>query len=614
MKLQKVFLCNLIFHLFALTAQNFGQIIPLVPKWAKEAVWYQIFPERFANADKLNDPQIDDLKGSWPYFQNEGWKIHPWTSDWYKLQPWEKVNEKDFYWNAGNRRYGGDIQGVIDKLDYLKELGITAIYFNPLFESPSLHKYDAAMYHHIDNNFGPNPKKDKEIWAEENPADPSTWKWTTADKLFLKLIDECHKRGIKIIIDGVFNHTGTTFWAFQDIVKNQQNSKYKDWFTIKSWDDPNTTENEFDYAGWLGVKDLPEIREDETGIVSGPREHIHANVKRWMDPNGDGDPSDGIDGWRLDVAEMVNHNFWKVFRSWVKEINPNAYIVGEIWWDDWQNYKMMNAAPWLQGDQFDAVMNYRFTRALKNFVVNKKEPIGPRGFVDSLTTLFKDYGKVNYYALMNLLGSHDTERLASMIVNPDIWYDHAANPAQNKDFDVRKPNDEEMKKQKLMVAMQFTLPGVPHIYYGDEVGMWGGDDPDCRKPMVWKELKYDSETSHPFGNLRANDEVVYDEDLFRFYQKIISIRKENKALSLGDIQFFLLDETKKILAYKRELNGKKIFVIVNNNFLSNKVCFEKEKFLSGKKSFIDLMSGYKVMMNQNKFVLQLEPYQVMILK
>ena len=159
------------------------------------------------------------------------------------------------------------------------------------------------MYHHIDNNFGPNPKEDEKILASENPADPKTWKWTTADKLFLTLIKEVHRRGMKIILDGVFNHVGTSFWAFQDVVKNQQKSAFKDWFKIKSWDNPNTPQNEFEYEGWNGIKDLPEIKKDSVyGLEKDFGEHIHSIVKRWMDPNGDGNPSDGIDGWRLDVC------------------------------------------------------------------------------------------------------------------------------------------------------------------------------------------------------------------------------------------------------------------------------------------------------------------------
>ena len=190
-----------------------------VPEWAKKVVWYQIFPERFSNGDKTNDPAAIDMKGAWPYSIPSDWQIHPWTSDWYKLQSWEAETGHDFYWNAGVRRFGGDLQGVINKLDYIRDLGITAIYLNPIFESPSLHKYDASMFHHIDNNFGPNPELDREIWELEDPGDPSTWKWTSADSLFLELIEECHDRNIKIIIDGVFNHVGTTFWAFRMYLK-----------------------------------------------------------------------------------------------------------------------------------------------------------------------------------------------------------------------------------------------------------------------------------------------------------------------------------------------------------------------------------------------------------
>jgi len=585
-----------------------------VPAWAKEAIWYQIFPERFNNGDKSNDPKTEDLKGAWPYFVPEGWQIHPWTSDWYKLQPWEVKTGKDFYWNAGVRRYGGDIQGILDKLDYLKNLGITAIYLNPIFESPSLHKYDASTYHHVDYNFGPDPKADKEIVAKEDPGNPSTWPWTSADKLFLKLVSECHNRGMKIILDGVFNHTGTTFWAFRDIIKNQQTSKYKDWYTITSWDD-STTGKKFAYKGWNGVKDLPEVRKEvEFGLVAGPREYIHSILKRWMDPDNDGDLSKGIDGWRLDVAEMINHNFWKLFRKWVKEINPSAYIVGEIWWDDWKNYKMMNASPWLKGDEFDAVMNYRFARALKNFVINKTDKAGPKGLIDSLNTLYRQYPEENIYVMMNLLDSHDVERVASMIVNPDIWYDHEGCPEQNKNFDVRKPTDEERLIQKLIVGLQFTLPGAPQIYYGDEAGMWGGDDPDCRKPMVWEELKYETETTHPFGISRPSDEVKFDEKLFNWYRKMASIRKENKSLSLGDIKFYNLNEAKSILAYKRSFGKESVLIVVNNNPDASELNLKQEIAGKDKPFLVNLVNNGAIKMSKDNYKIILEPYQIMILK
>ena len=171
-----------------------------MPEWSKKAVWYQIFPERFNNGDKTNDPTVKDVLNIYPFIEPENWDIIPWTSDWFKRQPYEKKLNYEFHQINGLRRYGGDLQGVIEKLDYLEELGINAIYFNPIFEASSHHKYDASLYRHIDNNFGDDPDGDEKIWASENPLDPVTWKWSAADKLFLKLLEEAHKREIKIII------------------------------------------------------------------------------------------------------------------------------------------------------------------------------------------------------------------------------------------------------------------------------------------------------------------------------------------------------------------------------------------------------------------------------
>ena len=595
--------------------QHSDKNIPRVPEWAKTAVWYQIFPERFANGDKSNDPTPHDMEGAWPYSVPDGWQITPWTSDWFKLQPWEKADGHDFYWNNGTRRYGGDLQGVIDHLNYLKELGITAIYFNPLFESPSHHKYDASMYHHIDNNFGPNPKEDEKIWATENPGDPKTWKWTSADSLFLKMIKKCHQIGIKVIIDGVFNHVGTTFWAFKDVVKNQQASLYKDWFRIVKWDDPNTPQNEFQYIGWNGVKDLPEIKRDpKLGLVKSFGEHVHSIVKRWMDPNGDGDPSDGIDGWRLDVAEKVPIKFWQSFRCWVKEENPNAYITGEIWWEDWQKNIIFNASPWLQGDTFDGIMNYKFARAVNTFIADQKDKISPEVFADSISVLAKDYDKGNLYALQNLLDSHDVDRIASQIVNPDRWYDHAASAKDNKNYDERKPNKTEIMKQKLAVAIQMTMPGAPMIYYGDEAGMWGGDDPDCRKPMVWKGMNYENESVDPLGRQRPSDPVKFNADLFNWYKKLISLREDNKALSLGDLNFFLIDNPNKILGYSRTLTDKTFYIIVNNKSESTDLNIDLSKDSIRQKQLTDLISGKKINISNNKYKLTIPGYGVAILQ
>ncbi len=602
---------------FALTIFLFASIRIVAqhrtPDWAKEAVWYQIFPERFSNGDKNNDPTPKDMVGGWPYQIPKGWQVSNWTGDWYQMQTWEMADGHDFYWNAGTRRYGGDLQGVINKLDYLKSLGVTAIYFNPLFESPSLHKYDATMYRHIDNNFGPNPSLDKQIWESETPDNPATWKFTTADSLFLRLIKRAHSLGIKVIIDGVFNHVGRTFWAFQDVVKNQEKSKYKDWFIINSWDNPKTSENEFSYSGWYGVKDLPEFREDGKGLVKGPAELIRNIVKRWQDPNGDGNPEDGIDGWRLDVADMININFWKKFRNWVKGVNPEAYITGEIWWEDWTKNKIYNASPWLNGETFDGVMNYRFARAVKRFIADKKLQVDSEGFADSLKNQYRDYNRENLLASFNMLDSHDTERLASLVVNPDHWYDHYANPQQNKNWDVRKPNKLEEKKIRLMIALQMTLPGAPLIYYGDEAGMWGGDDPDDRKPMVWANLKYADETHHPLGFERPDDKVFFDSSLFNYYRKLIAIRRNNPALSVGEIKFYNDNVNPFLLSFLRKEKGRKIFVIVNNS--TEKSYYKLPRFLLG--DIKDLLSGRSFNVNPNKKkdnFINLNPFEILILE
>ncbi|MFZ0455871.1 MAG: glycoside hydrolase family 13 protein [Ignavibacteriaceae bacterium] len=603
----------LILLIFVFTGEKDQQrLIPRVPEWSKTAVWYQIFPERFASGDKDNDPAPHEMEGAWPFQIPAGWKVSPWTSDWYKLQPWEKANGHDFYWNAGVRRYGGDIQGIINHLDYLQKLGITAIYLNPIFESPSLHKYDTRMYRHVDNNFGPDPNEDEKIWAEEKPDDPETWKWTSADKLFLRLIKEVHKRNMKIIIDGVFNHVGTSFWAFKDVIKNQQKSPYKDWFIIKSWDDPNTQQDEFDYEGWAGIKELPEINKNgRNDLADGFANHIHRIIKRWMEP--DGNIADGIDGWRLDVAEKINIKFWKEFRYWVKEINPEAYIIGEIWWEDWQKNKMFNASPWLQGNSFDGIMDYRFARAVKKFVIDKKDQIAPEAFSDSIQALIHDYPEDNLFALQNLMDSHDVDRIASQIVNPDRWYDHYANPSQNKSYLVRKPSADEILKQYLIAGIQMTLPGAPMVYYGDEAGMWGGDDPDCRKPMIWPELKYESEKTDPLSRTRPNDSVKFDTKLFNWYKDLISLRNENKTLSLGNLKFFLINNDKKIVGYSRSLNLKTFFIIVNNKNKEDKINIDLANFDIPANKLTDLLNENIVDGREGIYNINLRPYGIVIL-
>ncbi len=567
---------RLLLAVLTLCSLSLSQVV--VPQWAKDAIWYQIFPERFRNGDQGNDPSAADLEMT----RERGWNVSPWISDWYKLQPWEEKFSNRFYGNVFERRYGGDLQGVIDKLGYLSDLGITAIYFNPVFDAVSLHKYDASTYHHIDHTFGPNPRGDQELIKAETD-DPATWRWTSADSLFLKLVSEAHRRGIKIIIDGVFNHSGTRFWAFQDVVKNQQRSRYATWYDVRKWDDPSTPTNEFTYKGWWDVKELPEFWEGDSGFVKPVWNYFFNITKRWMDPNGDGDPSDGIDGWRLDVGNEVSHLFWKGWRKQVKSINPDAYIVGEIW-DD--------ASKWLGGDEFDAVMNYPFARAAVRFFIDADgRRMKPSEFDRELATIRKDYPGEISYVLQNLIDSHDTDRLGSMIMNPNRNYDDQNGLRNNPNYNVGKPTAAARQIQKLVVLFQMSYIGAPMIYYGDEAGMWGADDPDDRKPMLWGDLTYEKERSHPLpGKVRTDDEVKFDRDLFEYYKSLVRIRKDNLALRRGSFTTLLVDDENNVYAFKRTATDNELIIVLNPSHRAASVRID----LPGSWTFRDQLTGDEV--------------------
>jgi len=536
-----------------------------VPDWAKDAVWYQIFPERFRNADPSNDPTKADIAGAFPLAPDLPWQLHPWASDWYERQDYEKDATIPFHHLVQRRRYGGDLQGIIDKLDYLQELGINAIYLNPVFDSPSSHKYDGMSFHHIDPNFGPDPAGDRKLIAEENPGDPSTWVWTSADKLALELIKQCHARGIRVIFDGVFNHMGLRSWPFLDVIEKQQDSVYADWFTVNSWRDEEKG-TKFDYEGWFGHKTLPELREDDEGIVAGPRDYIFAATRRWMDPDGDGDPSDGIDGWRLDVAFCVAHPFWKKWRKVVKGMNPDAYITAEL------INPVPELKPYLQGDEFDAVMNYNFAFASSDYFADEKTRISTTEFDRRLQELREAFPPGVAEVQQNLFGSHDTDRIGSHIVNRDK--EHANNweayfnfsKVENGQYDPRKPTEDELASQKLFAVLQMTYVGAPMIYYGDEVGMWGANDPDCRKPMVWDDLVYEDEVTLPDGSKKAQpDKVEVNCGLLEHYRKLIALRRDLPSLRRGSFKTVLIDDSRQLYGFRRKLNDEEVLVILNNS-------------------------------------------------
>jgi glycosidase len=461
-------------------------------------------------------------------------------------------------------------------------LGVTAIYFNPLNDAPTLHKYDARHWRHIDRNFGPDPEGDIIIMDSETPDDPTTWKMTSADSMFLEVIDEFHKRGIKVILDYSWNHTGKTCWAFQDIVEKGADSKYTDWYWIESFDDPSTPENEFKYKGWFGISELPEIKEtteqDHTkGIRSyegnlyseDAKKHIFNVTKRWLDPNNDGDPSDGVDGYRLDVAAELGLGFWRDYRKFVKSVNPDAYLLGEVWWEAWPD-KLLDPEPYLKGDVFDAVMNYRWYRAARHFFAQAPDEVSVSEFVDSLKSFTSNIRKQNNYAMMNLAASHDAPRVSTSLYNKNM-YKLDSKPTGSNNYKIDKPDEKTYQTLKMLLAQQFTYVGSPHIWAGDEMGMWGADDPSCRKPLIWPDYEFENETTHPLDKERPVNEVKFDTNLFNYYKKLIQIRKKYPVLSHGEIEYLIINNKNKVLAYSRYNKKDEIIAVFNASDETQKV-------------------------------------------
>jgi cyclomaltodextrinase / maltogenic alpha-amylase / neopullulanase len=582
------------------------------PEWSKNVIWYQIFVERFNNGDPSNDPKPENIKTASDFYPiPDDWSVTPWTHNWYEQEDWAKKISKNFYGTLQLRRFGGDLQGVLDKLDYLSDLGITAIYLNPINDAPSLHKYDARNFHHVDVNFGPDPVGDNLIIASENPVDPSTWKWTSADKLFLKLVEEIHKRGMRIIIDYSWNHTGVEFWAWKDILKNQEKSPYKDWFEILSFDNQATDSNEFDYKGWLNIRSLPEIKKVEVvekrvngrpyegNINEGARQHVFAVTKRWLSP--DGDVTKGIDGYRLDVADQIPMGFWRDYRKFVKSINPDAYLVGEIWWEKWPD-KLMDPVPYVSGDIFDGIMYYQLYVPARGFFAKNDFPLTAMQFKDSLINQWAKLKVPFRYSMMNVSSSHDSPRLLTCFDNPGK-YKYNAKPSDDSTYRTGKPETETYERVKLYLIHQFTNIGSPHIWNGDEMGMWGADDPDCRKPLWWQEFQFEPETrTNLLKRKKVFDSVGFNQDVFNFYKKIIAIRNENPVLSNGELEFINTDD--KHLSYRRFNQKDEILVFFN---LGNG---RQEFQLSANKAFQNLFNDESY---SNGSVI-LDPMSAVILK
>lgn len=414
--------------------------------WLQEAVVYQIFVDRFCNGDESNDP-IGCV---------------PWGS---------QVTQTSMF--------GGDLKGIIDKLDYLKDLGVDLIYLTPIFKSSSNHKYNISDYHDIDPQFG------------------------TLDDAKI-LVDECHNRGIKIVFDAVFNHSGDDFFAFKDVIKNGEESRYKDWYFIDSYPINQKEVNYYTFA--KNIKTMPKFNTDNEEV----RKYLLEVGEFWV-------KKIGIDGWRLDVCDEVDHDFWRAFKCRVKQAKEDAIIVGEI---------MHEATSFLKGDQMDSIMNYPFKGAMVDFFA--KRLITVEQFSEILAQNTTIYIDSITRQLWNLIGSHDTQRFLTEC-------------------------DNNVERMKLAIVFQFSYIGVPYIYYGDEVGLDGGEEPQSRKCMVWNNNKQDKE-------------------IFNLYKKLIKIRKDNLALVYGNYKTMYCKEN--ILVFQRSFNDEEIVVAINNNYKKCKVTID----------------------------------------
>jgi glycosidase len=526
------------------------------PDWARDAVWYQIFPERFCNGDPHNDPTAATLERA----DIPGWQPSRWTRDWYALDPWEQ-HLGGFFKSVWHRRYGGDLQGIIERLDYWHDLGVNALYLTPVFWARSSHKYDGNGYHHIDPHFGPDPAGDTAmIAAAHETDDPATWVWTAADRLLLDLVAAAHQRDLRIILDGVFNHTGRDCFAFQDLRHAGQASRYTGWYDIERWD--KSLPDGFAYKGWFGHRTLPELRKENGSLAAPVRAYVFNCTRRWMQPMVNGRARDGIDGWRLDVAFCVPHGFWKEWCALVRTLNPEAYTVGEL---------VETAPEYLQGDEFAALMNYPFLFGVAEFFGDQRDKISAGEFDRRMAALRAAYPAAHTAVMQNLLSSHDCVRFASAVVNPDRhyrdWgaYHHKTQVHNDLHYDLGPPRAAALQRQKLAVLFQMTYPGAPMIYYGDEAGMWGANDPCNRKPLVWPELTYDVEKCHPHGRVRQPEPVAFNHELHAWYRTLIHLRRATPALAHGSYTTLLADDTAGVLVFSRHCGHQPVVVMLNSS-------------------------------------------------
>jgi glycosidase len=534
------------------------------PDWAKGLVWYQVFPERFRNGEPAND------RGH----PNEAGLTHPGWGDRWDVATTEELDAARVRamqsprghaprpdlpgGQFGNvqlaRRYGGDLQGVVEKLDHLRAVGAMGLYLTPIFRSTSHHKYDAADYRHVDDALGHPGASPPGRWHEpaETP-DPATWKWTKADRFVLDtLLPEAKRRGMRVMFDGVWNHVGVDFWAFQDALRDGADSPYAGWFDARyagdpeglSPDDPLRRFPRGTMLNWRGYgsrnSGLPcFLQTAERDLAPGPKGHVFDVTSRWMAP--DGEVARGIDGWRLDVAADVGLAFWRDWRRHVKGINPEAVLIGEVWFP---------AERFFGGEAFDGQMNYPFAQAVTGWL-GMAPGMTSQQLAETLEGVFVNHPATDLVQ-MNLFCSHDTDRLVSMLNNPGVPYDAGKRPGDG--YDGTRPAERVYDRAMLGVAILATYMGAPMVYQGEEWGMFGADDPHCRKPIPWPDLPPPADPAE-----KADARV---RDVYAAWMGLRGDAVVGPVLRYGTLWHPPTGDDA-VFAFCRQLNGVRVTVVAN---------------------------------------------------
>lgn len=504
------------------------------PDWAKGAVMYQIFTDRFYNGDKSNDVETNEYYYIGDYSQ--------------RVTNWDKYPA-----NMGVREfYGGDLQGVMDKLDYLQDLGVEVVYFNPLFVSPSNHKYDIQDYDYIDPHYGkivddggevlPNGVTDNSQATKYKKRTTGLKNLEASNELFIKLVEELHRRGMKVILDGVFNHCGSfNKWMDRERIYEGEedyepgayvsaDSPYRSYFRFFK-EGPENWPYNGNYDGWWGHDTLPKLNYEDSVKLEN---YILYIGRKWVSPPYN------VDGWRLDVAADLgrsneyNHEFWQKFRRAVKDANPNALILAEHYGDP---------SDWLKGDEWDTVMNYdAFMEPVTWFLTGmekhsdeaREELLGNiDNFIGSMAHHMSNMLTPSLQVAMNELSNHDHSRFLTRTNHMVGRVEHLGPEAANEYV-----NKAVMREA---VVMQMTWVGAPTVYYGDEAGVCGFADPDNRR-------------TYPWGH--------EDQELIAFHKEAIRIHKEHPALKNGSLK--ILGGEENILSYARFKGHDRIIVVINN--------------------------------------------------